>query len=348
MSTPWYAAICCAVVACALLAGVAVAAETAHGVTPELRQRAVETLRSVLRQEQEWAKVHAAEFLLTLDYPQGVRDAFLEELAAHGKEPKYRLGIWRVLVRATADDTEATQWKTKIRDVAADPAARDRLHALESLAKLGYKISSPDAMWLEEIAREPSGAMAPFAAWVLVNSGWPGAEARLADLLDSPDAKTRGIAAYALRHVRDVSPRGRQKLMDLVTREPAGSEARIHVVCAAAVCAPEGQKDALRAAVVAYAKDGPTSQRYQACETLGRLATDTDLPMLGGFLSDSTADIRSSAAAAILHVGHRAPHYLGWIDWQVIGLFALGLFANPADVPRPLAAPCERRQRRPQ
>ncbi len=71
----------CAVVAWALLAavvfwrpqaGAAAPAEAPHGVTTERRQQAVETSRSVLRQEQEWAKVHPAEFLLALDYRRGV------------------------------------------------------------------------------------------------------------------------------------------------------------------------------------------------------------------------------------------------------------------------------------
>ena len=46
------------------------------GVDEALRTRAVETLRRSLREEQRWVKVHAAEFLLALDYPDDVKETF--------------------------------------------------------------------------------------------------------------------------------------------------------------------------------------------------------------------------------------------------------------------------------
>ena len=301
----------------------AASAELSGGVTPELRNQSIEALRQVLRQEPEWIKVHAAEFLLALDYPQGVRDVFLQELETHDQEPKYRIGIWRVLARAASDDTEAKQWKAKIRDVLVDPAAPDRLHAMESLAKLGYQVSPEDARVVEDAAREPAGAMAVFAAWVMVNSGRPGGEARLAELLESTEAKTRGVAAYTLRHLRLVSPAVRQKVVEVARRESAGSEGRLHLVCTAAIFAPQDQKDEFKTALLEYLKKGATSERYQACQTFARLATIADLPMLTGLLSDSAADVRSSAADAILRIDRRVPYHMSWLDWGVIaGYFA--------------------------
>lgn len=313
----------------ALLAGTASAAEAPPpaGVTPELRRQAVNVLREVLRQEPEWVKVHAAEFLLGLDYPQGVRDMFLRELEAHGREPKYRNGIWRVLAQGTGDDAEARRWKNMIRDVAADPKSPDRLHAMESLAKVGYKVSAAEAGPFEAAAREPSGAMAVCAAWVLANSGRPEAQPRLAELLESGDATTRGLAAYALRHIAGVSESVRQRIVELAQREPVGSAARLHLVCAAALDAPQDRPNPFTAALLQYAANGPTADRYQACDTLGRLATDADLPLLSGLLSDAAADVRSSAAAAVLHVGRRVPRRLGAIDWGVIALYAAGMIA---------------------
>lgn len=307
--------------------GATASAATDNDVTPELRQQAIDVLRQVLQQEPEWIKVHAAEFLLALDYPQGVRDAFLRELDIHGREPKYRIGIWRVLARATGDDTESRRWKTKIRDVLADPASPDRLHAMESLAKLGYQLSSDGAPFVEDAAREPSGAMATFAAWILVTSGRPGAEARLAELLESSDARTRGVAAYVLRHVRTVSPAVRQRLVKVAQREPIGSEARLHLVCAAAIYASKEQKGEFTTALWEYVKHGATSDRYLACQTLGRLATVADLPLLRGLLTDPAADVRSSAADAILRIGRRVPYHMTWLDWGVIAGYFVSMLA---------------------
>ena len=297
------AAIRCCALAWSLLVGgalgtcAAVSAEASNGVTPELRQQALATLQRVLVQEQEWVKVHAAEFLLKLDHPQGIRDTFLQQLQDHGQEFKYRIGIWRVLARAAADNQEAIRWTGRIRDVLADPAAPDRLHAMESLAKLRYKVLPQDVKLVEDAAREPTGPMAPFAAWVLVNSGRPAGSARLADLLHGPE---RGLAAYALRHLDNVSPVVRQELLDLAQREPAGAEVRMYLICAAAIHAPEPQKAEFRTALLEYIQQGSISQRYLACETLGHLATKADLPLLTDLLSDPVADVRSSAAAAIL------------------------------------------------
>src|SRR5436190_22221225 len=69
-------------------------------VSDSLRQKELQVLRTALEREERWSKVHAAEFLLSLDYPQGVAQIFERELASRGDEPEYRIGIWRVLAQA--------------------------------------------------------------------------------------------------------------------------------------------------------------------------------------------------------------------------------------------------------
>ena len=293
----------------------------------ELRPKAVEALRRVLDQEQRWIKVHAAEFLLALDYPQGVKEAFLNERTAHESEPKYRIGIWRVLARTSFDEKHSAQWSDKIRRVFLDPSAPDRLHALESLAKLGCKVREEEAHLVEEAAKMENSPMAPYAAWMLLNSGRKQGESRLAELLGSRDAKMRGTAAYALRHLRTVSPSLGDRLLELAQAEPIGSEARIDLVCAAAVHAPAERRPGLVKSLVRYAREGSPAERFQACDTLASLATGAELPMLAGFLSDPNGDVRSSAAWAVLRVGRRLKHGLGFFDWSVILVYAVGILA---------------------
>ena len=107
-------------------------------ITPELRDEALRVLRETLDRETLWIKVHAAEYLLALDHPEGVKEAFTKELQDHGGEPQYRIGIWRVLARAAYNEKERQEQTKKIRDVFFDTASPDRLHAAETLAKLGY------------------------------------------------------------------------------------------------------------------------------------------------------------------------------------------------------------------
>ena len=64
-----------------LLSNTAASAPTGHEiVSGALRERAIRILRDGLENQEGWVKVHAAEFLLELSYPQGVREAFEKEL----------------------------------------------------------------------------------------------------------------------------------------------------------------------------------------------------------------------------------------------------------------------------
>ena len=46
-------------------------------VSDSLRQEAIQVIRLNLENQSKWEKVHAAEYLLWLGYPQGVKEAFL-------------------------------------------------------------------------------------------------------------------------------------------------------------------------------------------------------------------------------------------------------------------------------
>ncbi len=319
---------------CACVALPAGGAETQQ-VTPALRKQAVGVMRDVLANQQRWVKVHAAEFLLALDYPDGVKATFLEELKAHGSEPQYRIGIWRVLARAASDPKEKRRWIEKIRRVFLDQDAPDRLHAVETLAKLEYKVpaappgaaagSSERAMF--EQAAAGNDAMAVFARWVLIASDPGFRDASLAELLGSSDARVRGLAAYALRHLPAVSPATIAALGRAAEAEPEDSQWRVHLVCAMAIWAPAERRDWWIGQVLRVAEGTDPVARYQACLTLADIARGSDLPLLVRCLSDADADVRSAAAYAVLRLGRRGRHYMTALDWTVIGLYAVGMLA---------------------
>ena len=306
---------------------VAVSAEDDSGVSEELRQRCVRSLQDVLSEGRRWVKVHAAEYLLALEYREGVQAAFQGELEQFSEEPQYRIGIWRVLARAADNDKQRNAWTGKIRKVFLDPAATDRLHAVETLAKLGYQVCDDDVGAFEEAARPDRTAMTAFARWVLVNSDRPEAEARLAELLASPDVKVRGYAAYALRHLHKVSPQVAEQLATAVEREPAGSLTRVFVVGAAAVHNSGKGRAQLIDELVREVARGSGDQCAQAVQTLAQVGTKAELPLLVGLLESSDPDQRAAAAAAILRIGRRAPHHLVALDWAVIALYALGMLS---------------------
>jgi SSS family solute:Na+ symporter len=302
------------------------AAGASSAVDEPLRQQCVDVLRRVLDREERWVKVHAAEYLLALDYPEGVWETFQKERDLHEQEAEYRIGIWRVLARAAVEERRASQWIARIRDVFLDPQARDRLHAMESLAKLGYQVPPAQTAPFVEAAAG-SGQLAAFARWVLVNSKKADAEQRLAEFVDSPDLKTRTAAAYAFSRLASVSPVTAATLLSAAQRESVDSTARVYLVAAAARHSHSDDRQILTGELRRSLRTGTPQDRRVACEALAGLALESDLPLLTETLSDSDADLASAAACAVLRIGRRVPHRLGLLDWAVIVVYCVGMLA---------------------
>ncbi len=268
------------------------AADAPLHVTPGLCERSVSSIRRVLDREHRFVKVHAAEYLLSLGYPQGVEEAFHKELQTHGGELQYRIGIWRVLARCDTRGPEPSEWTDKIRDVLRNPSAPDRVHAGETLAKLGYRLRDDEAASLEEAARPDSAPLTPYALWVLANSDWPGAEGRLAELLDSSDVDARLGAAYALRHLPSVSAPTEEKLLAVARRERSGSKAKVYLLAAAAIHATPDRRASLTAELADFAAKGNREEKVESCQTLAEIGGDSDLSLLTRLLDDSDPDLR--------------------------------------------------------
>jgi SSS family solute:Na+ symporter len=273
----------------------------ANAQTESLRPKALHVLRTAMESEQRWIKVHAAEALLALDEPRDVARTFESELAAKGAEPQYRIGIWRVLAQAARGDQQREPWITKILSAFKDARGPDRLHAAETLGKLGYRAGELDADAFDLAARTGPGPLAANARWVLANSGRPDGDIRLAELLGSDDAGTRATAAYAIRYLPTLSTAAWEKLAAAARNEPGGEVdiVRASLVSAAFVHAPAAQKARFKADVVNYARTGTSDAKVEACAALAQQGRSDDLPLLSGFLDDKNPDVRVGAALAI-------------------------------------------------
>ena len=78
-----------------------------------LEESSLAELKHVLHNQPEFIKVHAAEFLVWLGHKDEVREVFLRENDLHGSQPKYRIGIWRVLAQTETDSAKKHQWHNK-------------------------------------------------------------------------------------------------------------------------------------------------------------------------------------------------------------------------------------------
>ena len=288
-----------------------------------LRDRALETIRQTMRDQSRWVKVHAAEYLLELDYPQEVEETFLEELKQFENEPQYRVGIWRVLTRANYNKSRQ-KWLDEIREVYLDREATDRGHAVETLAKLKYKIlpnTEEEPLFIAD-AENTDSSLRIGTNWILANSGNEAALEQLGKELDASEPKARFYASYALRHLPVVPVPVRDRLLTQWKTE-ADPDARMHAICAAA---RHGGDDAeLHRALAELTRSENDRHRYQATQTLALLGTDADLPRLVELLDDENADVRATAGYAILRLGRRYTRALSPIDWSVIALYMVGM-----------------------
>ena len=271
-----------------------------RGAVPEyLRSQALYVLREAVCEETEWVKVHAAEGLLVNGYPEGVATSFEADLAS--AKPPYRVGVLRVLAQAVGKDKKLRQ--TRVDQVLAifnDPDAADRLHALETLAKLGYN-QRTDAVL--EAAEPDAGRFQVYARWVIANSGKPADQAMLAQLVTGDDATLRTGAAYALRHRKAISPAA----LAALAAQQAESPGDVYLQSAWFVHCPRDRKLAARSALLAFLNSDKKHERNEVCLGLGYAGGARDVPILATLLRDDPeADVRVYAAFALLRLDRRS------------------------------------------
>jgi len=125
----------------------------------QTEKKALTDLKSLLYAEKEWVKIHIAEFLLWENYyVDEVRDVFLQEEQQFGDMSKYRIGIWRVLAQGATDERDRQYWVDKIVAAYQDTEGEDRLHAIETLAKLKVPV-------VEEVDSNLKGSMRLYSLW---------------------------------------------------------------------------------------------------------------------------------------------------------------------------------------
>ena len=267
-----------------------------EAVSLSLRTQALGVLVQAVRQETKWVKVHAAEGLLQTGHPAGVAAVFQAELAS--AQAPYRVGVLRVLAQAAGEDEAAkAEHVDKILAIFHDEGASDRLHALETLAKLGYADGTEQVL----AAAEPdSGRFQTYARWVLANCG---DQAPLAELIAGEDATLRTGAAYALRHREILTP----ETLAAVESAAAANPANVYLQSAWFVHCPLDRKLEARKTLVAFRNSDKKFERNELCAALGTAGGDRDVPILAKLLrGDPETDVRVYAASALLRITRRA------------------------------------------
>lgn len=308
-------------------------------VSDSLRAEALQELRDNLETQSRWEKVHAAEYLLWLGYPQGVQQTFEEERQNFERVSPYRIGIWRVLAQAAPTDDEKNIWVDNIIQAFLDRHGADRIHAAETLAKLNLSPFDTDTSVAREAMQDEGTLLSTYTSWASLYTTKDSIQNNrnnFFQLIHHDNVRVRRLAAYAWRQMGSLASQKWHQLAEKALSEPDTTEAKIYLLSAAVVTAPQNvtQSQAYqRTKAALYQTNDSLSEadRIEMITALAEVGTPADLPLLVDLLHpehsvrESKADIRSAAAYAILRINARQTYTLATLDWIVIALYLLGM-----------------------
>jgi SSS family solute:Na+ symporter len=286
-------------------------------VDSSLQDAARRELLRAVREESKWVKVHAADALLLMpsaaDTAAEVRTLFQAEENASASEPRYRIGVWRVLARASESPQGRAAYVDKVLRCYLDPDGPDRLHAVETLCKLGLALPAETCATIDGFRADPPDAMETFRLGVLANAGRKDAAIALGELLRLPEPRLRALAGYALRHVTTPLPDSVVELLDAPRLEDADPLQQAQLLTAACFANRGGRGGGQHAPrLFSLATAEPTTARYEVAAGLAYLGgaalegQEERMSLLGKLLRDTDADVRVAASQALLQIARRA------------------------------------------
>lgn len=326
--------------------------ENTSPVSATIREEAYKTLDKVLEHQEEWVKVHAAEYKIWSGYTGEVFDIYLKEAEKFGNKPPYRIGIWRVLAQSARDDSTRQEYLEKIITAFKDPDGQDRVHAAETLAKLGVPIADLAPDQVSSILEGERNSLYIYTLWASLNGAGNG-ERNWNPLFEyiqteTQDKLTLMQAAYALRHHGHIGTDDWTVLASLALNEPGDSMAKVYLLSAAYILADGENVNSeflkeIRRVLLELQNAQSKGERMEMALALGEKGNMEDFPILlsllrgddpivapqesrsGAIFSPADADVRATAAYAILRMEKNRTHRLAYWDWVVVILYLVGM-----------------------
>jgi sialidase-1 len=253
----------------------------------ELKNRCLEVLRNGIKQTDDfWPSIHAAEGLTQAGHGEEVKAVFGERLKTE-KDGNRRIGLAREMYRAGDKDKAAI-----ILDLLSDPVVDVRVHAAESLYKIG---AIGDGKLLKEaLSQKENASLQMMAAGALAKAGDSQAMAFLRQALSDP--ANRHYAAWVIGRLGDKSDL--PALRELVMTETKPTERSYGEHALACLGDAAG-----RAALVNNLNSPDVDIRSQAAEHAGINRMTAAVKRLTALLDDPKLDVQLRAAQALLLIG---------------------------------------------
>src|SRR5690606_28050909 len=244
----------------------------------------------------------------------------------------YRIGIWRVLAQSSKENFSL--YRNKILEAFKDPLGADRVHAAETLAKLGLPLEELAPEAVTPIIKGEKNSLFVYTLWGMANSrGEEKSPNILFDFIKQHKGEKLPLmqAAYALRHYGQLNEKQWEILVKLALDEPKESIARVYLLSSAFVHAPDyelnKQKfDEIHEQLTKLSLSENTGEIRELALALGERGSYQDLPILVKLKDSRDAAIRGAASYAILKMDSRLQETkLAQGDWVVVVLYLLGM-----------------------
>lgn len=258
-----------------------------------------------------WVRVHAVEYLIALDRSAEAATYIHERLALFNDTPQKRIGYWRTSYRVAGSRKDSAVWLGRIRDAYLDTTGPDRLHAVETLCKLGYPLKDLDPR-ITGADRAKGGELAGYVIWgeAIRGQGRLPDDARLMEGLRQEE-KTAKVIAYALGFMDSLLPAAWKMLSRKALAALPENSSYPYLLSASASlwdgCTEKEMAGEIRNRLLLLGQGGDKTGRIECCRALARKGAAADIPLLIRLLrnkitrtSPEKEDVSAAAAYAIL------------------------------------------------
>lgn len=289
--------------------------ELRSAIPDTLKNEALQTLRNVMVTQKEWVKVHAAEFLIWSGNPEGVREEFLKEEKRFGQQSQYRIGIARVLAQVAASAAEKRAHTDKIMEAFLDESGSDRIHAVETLAKLRLSPVGRDAKLTQDALASSTQSLVMYTRWSVAFTSEEAMRKTKEEMLEllasgKMDSAGESQAAYILRNLGNLTVEQWKRLSAVALNK---SKPNVFQYSAAYVTAPKNvhasrEFKAIQKGLIQFSRAPSKGERMEFCMALSYGAAQQDLQELTAMLyganpfptNSDNEDVKAAAAYALL------------------------------------------------
>jgi hypothetical protein len=268
-----------------------------------LTERAEQVLWAILKDTQAgWGRIHAAEVLAPFGHKGPVRQYILSTIRAWESSAQ-RIGAYRVLAATSREASERERWVHRVQAVVREPAAPDRLQAIEALGKLGAVSSGEMVSVLRATIPQWTERERPFVDWALHLAGDADGTNRLFAAIGATDPEMRRRAAYITRRLTPVPRALRERLSAEMRIEKSNTVAYPYELAA---CLMLGEHPISEASAGMELRriweSGSGAVKQEISLALAPLVNVQELPAWSSTLDSTDVSTRVAGATLILKV----------------------------------------------